>query len=385
MKKKNILFIHSGAELYGADKILLEVLKGLDKKLFCPILIIPNGGPLEYELKKNNIKYIIYDFPILRRQYFNLKGIISYTYKYIKSLIYLYRIVKREKIDIICSNTLAVLEGIFLSKISKIPHVWHIHEIIKEPIIMQKFYSIIVPKFAQNAICVSDAVKCNLFKEKHNYKCNIRVIHNGINMEDYKSGDKANIKRDLLIDEDRLIIGMIGRVNKIKGQSFLVDVTKKLVERYPELLVIMVGGVFAGQEDLLINLKEKVKKNNLQSNIKIFDFDNDVNKFYDIFDIFVLPSIKPDSFPTVVLEAMSHGKPIVAHVTGGVSEMVENFENGILITDITIDNTCKAIEKLINNKELRVKYGENSVKIMEKKFSSDIFKERINEFYANIN
>ena len=331
VQKRKILFLHSGAELYGSDKILLEILKLLDKDKFEPLVVIPNKGVLEDEFKKYGIKYIIYDFPILRRKYFNIKGIIIYICKFFKSILYLNSIIKKYNIDIITSNTLAVLEGAFYSKIFRIKHVWHIHEIIKEPKIMEKFYKKIVPYTAQNAICVSNAVKDNLFSSKDEDKVNINVIHNGINIERFNSNNTESIKKSLNIDNNRIIVGMVGRINKIKGQLFMVDVAKELVEKYPNILIIMVGGVFSGQESLKIELEEKIVKNNLEEHIKLFEFDKEIGKYYEIFDIFVLPSVKPDSFPTVVLEAMSYSKPIIAHVTGGVSEMVQDNENGILI------------------------------------------------------
>lgn len=383
-EKRKILFLHSGAELYGSDKILLEVLKLLDKDKFELLVVIPNKGVLEEEFKKYGIEYIIYDFPILRRKYFNIKGIIIYICKFFKSILYLNSIIKKYNIDIITSNTLAVLEGAFYSKIFRIKHVWHIHEIIKEPKIMEKFYKKIVPYTAQNAICVSNAVKDNLFSSKDEDKVNINVIHNGINIERFNSNNTESIKKSLNIDNNRIIVGMVGRINKIKGQLFMVDVAKELVEKYPNILIIMVGGVFSGQESLKIELEEKIVKNNLEEHIKLFEFDKEIGKYYEIFDIFVLPSVKPDSFPTVVLEAMSYSKPIIAHVTGGVSEMVQDNENGILIRNINISNTAKAIENLLIDENKRMIYGTKSRIIMEEKFSTKTFSEKINNFYLNI-
>lgn len=384
VQKRKILFLHSGAELYGSDKILLEILKLLDKDKFEPLVVIPNKGVLEEEFKKSRIEYIIYDFPILRRKYFNIKGIIIYICKFFKSILYLNSIVKKYNIDIITSNTLAVLEGAFYSKIFRIKHVWHIHEIIKEPKIMEKFYKKIVPYTAQNAICVSNAVKDNLFSSKDEDKVNIKVIHNGINIERFTSNNTESIKKSLNIDNNRIIVGMVGRINKIKGQLFMVDVAKELVEKYPNILIIMVGGVFSGQESLKIELEEKIAKNNLEEHIKLFEFDKEIGKYYEIFDIFVLPSVKPDSFPTVVLEAMSYSKPIIAHVTGGVSEMVQDNENGILIRNINTSNTAKAIENLLIDENKRMIYGTKSRMIMEEKFSTKTFSEKINNFYLNI-
>lgn len=376
-KKSKVLFIHSGAELYGSDKILLEVLRCLDKSLYEPIVLIPNSGPLEIELENLNIKYIIKEFPILRRKYFNIIGIIKYFYEFTTSLNMIRKIIIKNDIKLVTSNTLAVLEGAVICKILRVKHIWHIHEIIKEPKFMNKFYKLMVPRLTDNAICVSNAVKLNLFNK--NISKNIKVIHNGIEV----IPDKVSICSDVKENEN-LVIGMVGRVNKIKGQIFLLEVAKKLITNYPKLEFIMVGGVFEGQEYLMDELKSKVNELNLTNNIKIIDFDKEVDKYYKMFDIFVLPSIKPDSFPTVVLEAMNHSLPIVANVTGGVCEMVDDDKNGYLVYEIKPENMASCIEILIKDINKRRSFGVESKKIMKEKFSTEIFSKNINQYYNDL-
>lgn len=363
-----------GAELYGADVILLEILKGLDKSLFRPIVVLPNRGPLVSELERNNIDYEIIDYPILRRQYFNLKGIVQYASEFCRGLKQLKIIVRKYNVDIITSNTLAVLEGLPLSFMMKKKHVWYVHEIIKEPKVMSIFYRSIIKISRTKVVCVSNAVKENLSKNSNR----LTVIHNGI--EPICTKKSKNVKND----SSPIVIGMIGRINKIKGQGFLVKVIKELYRNYPNIKVMMVGGVFEGQEVLLEELKTMIIENNLENIIEIHNFTQDVELFYKKFDIFVLPSIKPDSFPTVVLEAMSVGLPIVANVTGGVSEMVEHEENGYLIYDISEEKMLKYLTKLVENPELREKFGNRSQQIFDRRFTNRIFKERINYYYENL-
>ena len=111
---KKILYLHTGAEMYGADIILLTLLIGLDKSKYKPIVVLPSDGPLVEELKKNNIEVHIEEYPVLRRQYFTLKGIVKYIINYVESCKKIGRIVEKEKIDIVHVNTIAVLEGIYI-------------------------------------------------------------------------------------------------------------------------------------------------------------------------------------------------------------------------------------------------------------------------------
>ncbi|HEM4855930.1 TPA: glycosyltransferase family 1 protein, partial [Streptococcus suis] len=79
---KRILYLHAGAELYGADKVLLELIKGLNKNEFEAHVILPTDGILVSALKEVGAKVEIINYPILRRKYFNLKGILNYFMSY---------------------------------------------------------------------------------------------------------------------------------------------------------------------------------------------------------------------------------------------------------------------------------------------------------------
>lgn len=79
---QKILYLHAGAEMYGADKVLLELIKGLDKDAFEAHVILPNDGVLVDALKKVGAKVKVIDYPILRRKYFNPKGILEYFGSY---------------------------------------------------------------------------------------------------------------------------------------------------------------------------------------------------------------------------------------------------------------------------------------------------------------
>ena len=79
---KRILYLHAGAEMYGADKVLLELIKGLDSKEFEAHVILPNDGVLVEALRQVGAQVSVLDYPILRRKYFNPKGIADYIRSY---------------------------------------------------------------------------------------------------------------------------------------------------------------------------------------------------------------------------------------------------------------------------------------------------------------
>ncbi len=116
---KTIMYLHAGAEMYGSDKVLLQLVTGLDKKQFKPIVVLPEHGPLEKALATNNIQTEVVAYPILRRKYFNLKGIFNYASGYFKAGKVLADLAEKNHVDLVHVNTLAVLEGITLKKESR--------------------------------------------------------------------------------------------------------------------------------------------------------------------------------------------------------------------------------------------------------------------------
>lgn len=381
---ENILFLHAGAELYGADVILLEILKGLDKNKYKPYVILPNKGPLVGEISKLGIEVSVYDYPILRRQFFTPKGIIHYGLNMIRSIAYLRQFIKKNNIDIIHSNTLAVLEGGILHLLLKKKHIWHVHEIITNPRFLNNFYRQFTPRLSTKVICVSQAVNDNLIQGQEKFKDRFVVLHNGIDSKRFKPAESNKIRNELNISEDEILIGMLGRVNKIKGQNFLLDAAENIIKRYNNVSFLLVGGVFKGQEKLMMDLLERSSGEGLKGKIYISDFRLDSEEIYNNLDIFVLPSIQPDSFPTVVLEAMSSGLPVVANVTGGVKEMVEDNSNGFLLYTIDKDRMVEALERLIQDEKLRESFGRRSREIIEKEFTIDVFYDKLNKIYEKI-
>ena len=100
-----------------------------------------------------------------------------------------------------------------------------------------------------------------------------------------------------------------------------------------------------------------------------------------MFDIFVLPSTNPDPLPTVVLEAMACGKPVVAYRHGGVCEMVKEGKNGILAIPNQPAELSKVIQELVEDPEKRNQFGQASVERQRELFSLDSYIKNFSELY----
>lgn len=383
----NILFLHAGAEMYGADKILLQLVSGLDKSRFNPIVVLPNDGVLVSELKKKGITTYVINYPILRRKYFNFKGILKYISSFASSCKKIKAFFQKQniEIDILHVNTTAVLEGIILKKMLNAKLVWHIHEILLKPKFVVSFLSFLIGCYADKCVAVSEAVKNNLIKSPFISNKMVKVIYNGVDSSVFSPKKNSDyLYQDFGIPRNAIKVGMIGRINSWKGQEDFLHAVSPLLDKFPNLYAIIIGSAFKGEEWRVQHLLSNIKDEKNSNRIIYSEYREDNAQIHNFFDIFVLPSTNPDPLPTVVLESMASEKPIVGYNHGGIKEMVVNKYNGFLVDPLCEECLSAQIGFLISSTKERHIMGINSRKRQEESFSLDAFLMQFEKLYLTV-
>ncbi|ODS31313.1 MAG: putative glycosyltransferase [Candidatus Scalindua rubra] len=197
-------------------------------------------------------------------------------------------------------------------------------------------------------------------KEKTN------LVFHGTNTEIFKPDKKLrdSIKDKYRISTDCKILLIASTVSKQKGFNLALIAFKKIFQTHPNIKLLVVGeGIY------LEDLKRLAHQLNVQNNV-IFTghvANEEIFRYYNASDIFLLPTLRVEGFPRVLVEAMSCKKPIVASRIGGIPSIIDDGKNGLLITP---GNTKELIDKilfLLNNKDfankLAVNAREKAVKI----------------------
>ena len=375
-RPRKILFLHSSSDLYGASKILLTLVNALIERGHVPVVVLSESGPLALALKKLGVKVHFIKLGILRRKYFNLPGIINRLLVTFKAQKRLKEIVSAESIDTIYSNTTGVLVGAWVASRMNIRHIWHIHEITVNPKWFVRFTGFLVNKYSNHVIVVSKAVKSHWLHYIDEDK--IEIVYNGIDYSSYLT-DKTDLRRELSLGDDAVLIGMVGRVHFWKGQDYFLKMAKELEEVDSRIVFIMVGDVFPGYEGLSVQIDELKRDLGLTEKVYNLGFREDIGNVMNALDIFVLPSTNPDPLPTVILEAMASGRPVVATNHGGAIEMVLDNKTGLLIPWDDEVAASEKIKPIILNKELRIQMGEKGRMRVLNNFSLSHFGRRISE------
>lgn len=354
IKARNILFLQSSSEGYGSGKIILQVLRFYQNQGFSPVVVLTNEGTIQQELELLKIPVYIQNLGILRRKYLSPYGLLNRLIKNIKAYQLLSSLHRKFGFELVYSNTLAVIVGAFWAKRQQLPHIWHIHEILPGPAPLVGFLATLLDRTTRSPIAVSQSV-ANHWQPRLK-KAKIQVIHNGIPYEEFIEA-RPKLKWELGFSDSVLLIGMIGRINPGKGQLFFLELAAEIVESHPETHFILVGDPFPGYESILEEVKMRIRDKKLENNVSYLGFRKDIPEVMASLDVFVLPSILPDSFPTVILEAMAAAKPVIATRSGGASEMVLDGETGFLIPKGSVEEGVNYLKELLVRKELRQEMG----------------------------
>ncbi|WP_143959325.1 glycosyltransferase family 4 protein [Litoribacter populi] len=377
---KYALFLHGSADLYGSSLILLFVVESALRLGLIPIVVLPYRGQLSMELQKRGVRVEIQNLGVLRRKYFNPLGLLNRIQKLSSAYRFLAKLHKENRLDLVYSNTLAVLIGAFFSRRKGISHIWHVHEIIPSPTFLVKFLAAQMQR-SDNILAVSHSVAQHW--EKYGVEKNVKVIHNGIPYRDVQVSKPA-FRETLGIMPNHKVVTMVGRVNPGKGQMFFLEMAKEILMKRTDVVFLMAGDPYPGYEYILEEIQVFIKKNKVGNNVIDLGFRSDIAEILAISDIFVLPSILPDSFPTVILEAMGAGLPVVATRSGGSVEMVLEGETGHLIPVSDVQSGVNSIVNLLEDEELRKGMGVKSQARAKQAFGLLRFNEEIENYFYQV-
>lgn len=222
-----------------------------------------------------------------------------------------------------------------------------------------------VDKFVTGSNAAAEKLKkvLNLNDEK------ITSINNGISSLPANKSRAAVLESLDLANFDGVIFGIVGLLIPRKGHRLLFEAATNLVKR-PDVPAIKI--VIVGDGPLREDLEAFSRENNLLETCIFVGQRNDVMNYMSVFDVVVLSSIENEDFPFVILEGMSHGKPIIASKVAGTIEQVDHNNTGILVRPGDVEELTDAMYLLSKSNELRRQMGINGYQYFLNRFTSEI-------------
>jgi glycosyltransferase involved in cell wall biosynthesis len=198
----------------------------------------------------------------------------------------------------------------------------------------------------------------------------ISVLPYGIDADNLlaRRGDPVQTRRSLNLPEDALVIGLVGRLDPPKGQAVLLKAFATLCHQNLQLYLLLVGGTdqhSRGYDHYLENLAREL---GIAERVRFTGFQADTAPFHACLDLFVLASDE-ETFGLVLLEAMAQGKPIIATNAGGVTGIIQDGVNGLLIAPRDELALAQALTRMIEDENLRRRLAEAGAKSVREKYT----------------
>jgi len=379
--RKRVLHIITRLDPGGSSTNTIETVARLYPERFEVFLISGRtkdmDGSIEASLKSKNIPYAF--FPDLQRE--------IQPWKDIKAFIQLYRFIKVRHFDIVHTHTSkAGILGRWAAKLAGVPVIVHTpHGHIFYGYFSKALTAVFV-WIEQMTARITDKIitLTNRGKEEHlAFKIGpadkFVTIYSGIDVSPKVSHQdlKEHLKKQWVLQHGYFIFGCVGRLDPIKGTSYLIDAMAQVVRKHPKTQLLLVG---EGSQ------REKLQKQcaalGLQGHVKFTGFQKDPAPFIEIMDVFVLASLN-EGMGRVILEAMTYGKPVIATKVGGIPELVKNGKNGFLVSPRDADALSTAMMTLIEHRDLREEMARQAKAIVGDQFDLTRMVKDIEQLYEH--
>ncbi|MEK6603675.1 MAG: glycosyltransferase family 4 protein, partial [Nitrospirota bacterium] len=329
-----VLFVHGITEIGGAERELLVMLDRLPQRGYRPIVVCQDRGPLVVELERRGIETRMAPMPPWRKlfAYLNRPAAVRALHDVIAAV----RPAVIHVNDIWwVPQTLRAVAGL-----PAVPIVAHVRQEIEPPKVRR--YEL---DQAGLVFPVSRQIQRSL--ERGGVRPErLQTLYSGLDMTrvmDQKSGLDA--RRRFGIPAEAPVLGTVANLFERKGYEVMIEALPMIVNASPAVHYLIVGSGDAAYE---ARLKAMVEVLGLESRVHFAGFQESVYPCLAAMDLYVHPALM-EGFGIAVLEAMAMRKPVVATTTGGLPEIVQEGETGMLVPPGDADALAKAVSSLLQD------------------------------------
>jgi len=360
-----IAFCHHTADVCGgSDQSLFELVTGLPREEFLPMMILKIGDPMADQYRAAGVDVAqIRLFP--PRKAWELRKQCRYFFWFWPSSVRVAGAIRRFRADIVHVNTMYNLQGAVGAKLAGRPLVWHVREAEMDSV-FARLIKTLVRLLADRVVAVSSGVAAKL----QGCGDRLRVIHNGIDMAKYdRLPDSREARQSLGLVPDEPVITAIGRLEPWKGQHVLVEAVPRVLKEYPNAKTLVVGGPAANKPEYETQLRERCRELKISDKVIFTGIRKEVPEILAASDVLVLPTATDEPFGRTVVEAMAAGRPVVATAAGGPLDIVLDGETGWFVPPNDVAALAAKICDVIRDPDRARSMGENGRRRARERFS----------------
>jgi glycosyltransferase involved in cell wall biosynthesis len=204
---------------------------------------------------------------------------------------------------------------------------------------------------AKCLVVVSDRAREDAIAEGVRPERTIKIT-NGVLEPNVREGEIKRLREELCIEPGDLALLAVGRLRYQKGHAVLLEALPAVLREFPHTKLLIAGDGVLREE-----LEAQAAASHISERVQLLGRRNDVSVLLSLADLFVFPS-RFEGMPNAVLEAMSHGLPVIATRVQGVDEIIRDGANGLLVPAEDSQALARAILRLLRNRDERRRLGD---------------------------
>jgi glycosyltransferase involved in cell wall biosynthesis len=373
-RKIGVLLLRSTEGITGPETFILSLLSNINRSKYdvhLALLTKRKDGKVRLleELERNGVAD--HDIEIIHSP-----GKIEYA-----TIRAVHSILRTRDLDILHTNEhKSDALGLIAAKLAGVGTVSSVHGWLSNSVKTKTYEAVdrLVVKYFDKIIVGSVALKEDLI-ERGIRADKIAVVHNSVPLEAFNGSNvDRGIKRELSLDSQSPVIGVVGRLSKEKGHEYILRAMRRIIRVFPAARLLVVGRGTAKPQ-----LERLAKHLGIADHVIFTGFYDDIRSIFQMLDIFVLASLR-ESLPMVLLEAMAAGKAVVATSVGGVPEVVRHGQTGLLVRPKDSLSIAEAVISLLKAQQKRVDMGHRGREHVRANFSAPLLARKVELVYDEL-
>ncbi len=359
-----VLQILPSLELGGVERGVIDLVRGM-KRLGEESVVISSGGALVAELQKMGVPH--YALPVHEKSPSSLALISKIA-----------DIIRRENVDIVHARSrVPAWLAYFAARQTGVAFVTTCHGYYSNHFLSR------VMGWGRRVIVISRVIARHMIDDFKVQPEKIRLIHRGVDLGQFESAKVAPVLKSHEAAKPFRVIN-IGRLSPIKGQLEFLHAVHHLRSRIPHLRVQLVGSEDRKKTKYTTQLRETIEKLGLSSCVEMLGTRRDIPDLLAQSDLLVLSTLVPEAFGRVLVEAGAMGKPVIATRLGGVLDILDHEENGLMVTPGDIREMADAMHRIYMKPEEAGRFAARLQEKVRTEFSLDMMVKKTLEVYEEV-
>jgi glycosyltransferase involved in cell wall biosynthesis len=368
--KKRLVYIVSDIDKALAFEWLTDALKSKYDLQY--ILIAKENSQLEQFLKTKQIQYYRVDVPSRIPSLTTMWKVRSILRKINPDIVHTH-LIKANFAGLIATWLLNVPKRIYTRHHSDYHHVYHPRAVILDRI---------SNALSTHIIAITGIVRQILIEKESVDPKKITVINHGFDLSYFsrRSENVGALKIKYDLNNAKPVIGVVSRLTAWKGVQYIIPAFRKLLQKFPEAVLVMANAKGDYKESILQQLKEIPVER-----YRLIEFEQDIQALYQSFDMFVhVPiSATSEAFGQTYVEALASGVPTICTLSGVAVDFIKHEKNALVVPYKDSDSILKAMIRLLEDQQLAAELIRAGKQDAENLFKLESMILRLEEVYEN--